>query len=871
MDTTETSAGGFATTLRRRRLVARLSQERLAELSGLSARAIRDIERGRVARPRPESVRLIGLALGLAGAELAEFRRLAEEDYWADREPGPVPRPAVAQLPAAVAGFTGRKDDLDQLDRLLVDPRDPAGGGRIVLVSGAPGVGKTALAVQWAHQAAGWFPDGQLYVDLRGYDPDQPVAAADALAGFLRALGLAGDAIPYDLAERAAAYRTALSGRRLLVVLDNALASDQVRPLLPGSGSCPVLVTSRDSLPGLVARHGAHRLELDLLPEADAVDLVRVLVGDRAEAEPAAVRRLAEHCGRLPLALRVAAEGVLDRAAGTLTEVVAELADGPARSDLLAAGDDPRTSVESVFSWSYQRLPAGPARTFRLLAEHPGPDADLHDVAALTGADLRETRRTLAELGHAHLVESARPGVWSLHDLLRAYAADRPEAGPGERAAALGRLLDHHLAVAAAAADVLHPAERHRRPEVPAAPGPLPPLPDPAAARDRLDARLAALTAAAAVAGAARPDHAVRLAGVLDRYLLTGGHRAEGLALHTLALQSAVARGDLAAEARATMGVGTTEVQWGRIEDGARTIQRAVELAARVGETAVQARGLTNLGIALRLVGRPDEAAERFEAAIALHRRRGDLTGEARLLTNLGSLLSDRGRFAAAIEHFERSLAVFTDAGNSTGQAEASNDLGMALRSVGRLADAERAHRRSLELFRAAGAGFGEGWALAGLGDVYLDRGEPDRADEPLAQALALFRSFGLLDSQAWVLESTAIGHRLRGRFEEAVGDHEQALELARQTGWRHVQARCLNGHGDTLRAAGRPAEAADRYAAALAEATAIGNPYEELRAQRGLAAVHAAAGAAGPAAAARDRAAALAAEMGLPAGGDLV
>ena len=271
MDTTETSAGGFATTLRRRRLVARLSQERLAELSGLSARAIRDIERGRVARPRPESVRLIGLALGLAGAELAEFRRLAEEDYWTDREPGPVPRPAVAQLPAAVAGFTGRKDDLDQLDRLLVDPRDPAGGGRIVLVSGAPGVGKTALAVQWAHQAAGWFPAGQLYVDLRGYDPDQPVAAADALAGFLRALGLAGDAIPYDLAERAAAYRTALSGRRLLVVLDNALASDQVRPLLPGSGSCPVLVTSRDSLPGLVARHGAHRLELDLLPEADAV------------------------------------------------------------------------------------------------------------------------------------------------------------------------------------------------------------------------------------------------------------------------------------------------------------------------------------------------------------------------------------------------------------------------------------------------------------------------------------------------------------------------------------------------------------------------------------------------------------------------
>ncbi|HZB51280.1 MAG TPA: AAA family ATPase, partial [Mycobacteriales bacterium] len=278
----------FPGALRRRRLAARLSQERLAELSGISARAIRDMERGRVCRPRPESVRLLGAALGLTGSDLVDFRRLADDAYWADRGPGAAPArsPAVAQLPAAVAGFTGRRDDLDRLDRLLAGPHE-AGSGRVVLVTGPPGVGKTALAVQWAHRAAGAFPDGQLHVDLRGYDPDQPVTAAEALAGFLRALGVTGDAVAYDLAERAATYRTLLAERRLLVVLDNALSTEQVAPLLPGTGSCPVLVTSRGSLPGLVARHGAYRLKLGLLPEPDAVDLLRVLIGDQVAAEPA--------------------------------------------------------------------------------------------------------------------------------------------------------------------------------------------------------------------------------------------------------------------------------------------------------------------------------------------------------------------------------------------------------------------------------------------------------------------------------------------------------------------------------------------------------------------------------------------------------
>jgi hypothetical protein len=331
-----------------------------------------------------------------------------------------------------VHAFTGREEELIELDRLLATTEHAGSTWEptavvIAAVSGTAGVGKTALAVRWAHRARSRFPDGQLYVDLRGYDPEQPVSAADALGGFLAALGVAAHEIPPAVDDRAARYRTEITGRRMLVMLDNAATVDQVRPLLPGAASCFVLVTSRDSLAGLIARHGAHRIELDLLPLPDAVTLLRTLLGRRVLAEPAAAATLAEQCARLPLALRVAAELAASRPAASLGQIVADLADHRHRLDLLDAGGDRHTAVRTVFSWSYRHLPAQAARAFRLLGLYPGSDLDPQAAAALTDTSVDGARQLLDLLARAHLIQPARRHAsdtsrYGMHDLLRAYA-----------------------------------------------------------------------------------------------------------------------------------------------------------------------------------------------------------------------------------------------------------------------------------------------------------------------------------------------------------------------------------------------------------------------------------------------------------------
>jgi DNA-binding SARP family transcriptional activator len=413
----------------------------------------------------------------------------------------PVPR----ELPADVDAFTGRAGELAELDRLLevaaqAGRHHPEGAGPapvvISAVTGGAGVGKTALAVHWAHRVRDAFPDGQLYVNLRGYDPGEPMTAADALAGFLRALGVTDQDMPADVDERAARYRSILDGRRTLVMLDNAAAAEQVRPLLPGSPSCFVVVTSRDSLAGLVARHGAQRLDLDLLPPDEAATLLRALIGARVDADPDAAATLAQQCARLPLALRVAAEFVATRPALTLAQLAAEQ-----RS--LDAGGDFRTDMRSVFSWSYRHLPADAARAFRLMGLHPGPDFDAYAARALIGGSLEKARDLLDLLACAHLIHPAQPGRYGMHDLLRAYArhlavtqdpvtqdpvtqdSATRDAGAlstradNEKQAALTRLLDYYLAAAAAAMDTALPAERNRRPRVAPPNSPIPPMTGP--------------------------------------------------------------------------------------------------------------------------------------------------------------------------------------------------------------------------------------------------------------------------------------------------------------------------------------------------------------------------------------------------------
>jgi hypothetical protein len=328
-------------------------------------------------------------------------------------------------LPADVAGFTGRGEELCELDRLLDESDvDSAGAGVLITVSGAAGAGKTALALRWAQRGRQRWPDGQLYLDLRGCDPDPPVEPADALARLLAGLGLPTSEIPADAADRAARYRTETSGRRMLVLLDNAASTDQVRPLLPGGMSGAVLVTSRDTLPGLVARHGARRVDLDLLPLADAILLLRELVGARVAAEPSAARALAEQCARLPLALRIAAEVAISQPTRPLRALVADLTDPARRLDLLDAGGDARTGLRAVFGWSYRRLDPDQAEAFRRLGAHPGP-FDLATAERVLPAGGGQARALLDALARAHLLEPVPPR-WQMHALLRAYAAGLP-------------------------------------------------------------------------------------------------------------------------------------------------------------------------------------------------------------------------------------------------------------------------------------------------------------------------------------------------------------------------------------------------------------------------------------------------------------
>jgi DNA-binding SARP family transcriptional activator len=417
---------------------------------------------------------------------------------------GPHAAPPPRELPADVSAFTGRVAELRRLDRLMTG-RDARAGRApaavISAVSGTAGVGKTALAIHWAHQVADRFPDGQLHVNLRGYDPARPMTAADALAVFLRALGVPDEEIPAGEDRRAARYRSLLAGKRMLVVVDNARTAEQVRPLLPGAATCAMVVTSRDSLAGLVARDGAARLDLDLLPLDDAVSLLRELIGARADADPPAAAELARQCSRLPLALRVAAELAAARPDVPLLDLIAELADEQRRLDVLDADGDPRTAVGTVFSWSYQHLDPGLARAFRLTSLHPGPDFESQAVAALVATTLDLARRLLEALARAHLIHPTGPGRYGMHDLLRVYGRGLTEAEEGEEQAreALARLTDHYVHAAASAMD-----------------GPYPPVaPAPAVTEPMvttpgwLDEQRALLIAAAAEF--AGPRHATRL------------------------------------------------------------------------------------------------------------------------------------------------------------------------------------------------------------------------------------------------------------------------------------------------------------------------------------------------------------------------
>ncbi|QKV96980.1 tetratricopeptide repeat protein [Streptomyces sp. NA02950] len=719
----------------------------------------------------------------------------------------PVP-PSVAvppaQLPADVFGFTGRSAELSLLDRPWAGDQRPDGRApepatmAISVISGTAGVGKTALAVHWAHRARHRFPDGQLYVNLRGYDPDRPLSSGDALTRFLHALGLSGRHIPLDPDERASRYRTEMADRRMLVVLDNALSVEQVRPLLPGTPPCAVLVTSRDSLAGLVALHGAQRLELGPLLPTEATSLLRLLIGDRAQTDHTSSAVLAEQCARLPLALRVAAELAATRPGVTLSELVAELSDQQQRLESLDAGGDSRATVRSVFFWSYRHLPPATARTFRLLALHPGPDLSVHATAALTGESVDQAGRQLALLARAHLVQSAGAGRFAMHDLLRAYAGRMSLARdtPEDRRAAGTRLFDHYLAAATVAMDTLYPAERHHRPGSAPTAASVPPMQGQEAARAWLSAEIPVMSSVCAMAmDGRRAAYAVRLAAVLFRHL-DGGHHMEALSFHTHALRA----------------------------------------AEHIGDRAGQAHALTNLGVVHWRLGTYRSAAVHLRQALALHRESGDRPGQARTLSNLGNVHWRSGDHRSAAHCHQQALSLYEELGDQVGQARTLTNLGNVCQRQGEYDLAAAYQRQALDLHGVTGDQIGRARTLTSLGNVCLHQGRYEAAADHHGQALELFRRFGHQGGQAYAMTGLGDVFVRQGLPLVAADHHRQALRLFRTIGERYGEASALNGLGEALRGAGRPAEAVVYHVRAEAVAASTGERDEQARAQLGAA-----------------------------------
>jgi DNA-binding SARP family transcriptional activator len=719
---------------------------------------------------------------------------------------GAIPGPAVPrELPGPVPQFTGRAAELADLTGML----ERAGAQRprtlvISAIAGMAGVGKTALALQWAHQVADRFPDGQLHVNLRGYDPGQPMPAADALAGFLRSLGLAEAEIPAETAERAARYRSLLAGRRMLIVIDNARDADQVRPLLPGSPSCAAVVTSRDALTGLVARDGARRLDLDLLPPADAVALLRALIGERVDAEPEATATLAGYCGRLPLALRVAAERAVASPRVSLADATSQLADQHERLDLLDAAGDRLTAARAVFWWSVRHLDDEAARAFRLLGLHPGTGFDAYAAAALTDTTLRQARWLLDRLARAHLIQRAGKGRYGMHDLLRAYAADQAAGRDSEleRRAALTRLFDHYLAIAAVAAGTLFPGDPDQ-PALPGPAGPVPPVTSPAAALAWLDGQRSTLVAVAAhAADHGWPGHAIGLAGTIFRYLDVG-HFTDAAAMHGHARRAAVRAGDRAAEAAALTMLGAADAARGRLRQATSHLEQALAMCREDGDRIGEARALGNLGMAGYCQGRYQQATGCHQKALAIYLEAGDHAGEARELHGLGVVDLRQGRYEQAAGHLRRSLALFHDGGLQSGEAH----------------------------------------VLGHLGELELRQGRHARAVGLLRRSLELGREIGSRSCEARALTCLGVSELRQGRGRQSIGHLRRSLALHSQAGNYSGQAEALNGLGEAFLAASQAGQASARHAAALALAIRCGDSNEQARAHSGLASACQAAG----------------------------
>ncbi|GGP44434.1 ATP-binding protein [Saccharothrix coeruleofusca] len=689
----------------------------------------------------------IVIALGASPAEQAlwgeAWFRVAEHVHQS-RKPAPTDRPVPRQLPAAPRPFTGRERELAALDEAH---RAAPGADALVVAAlgGAGGIGKTWLALHWAHRNLHRFPDGQLYVNLHGFDPSgTPVPPGVAVRGFLDALGVPAAVIPADLDAQVGLYRSLVAGRRMLVLLDNARDFAQVEPLLPGSATGTVLVTSRQKLPGLVSTYGARPVNVDVLTGQQARELLaRHLGADRVAAEPAAVEAIIGTCAGLPLALGIVAARAATEPDLPLAVFARELARSLDALDL----DGPATGLRATFSWSYRELPAEAARALRLLGACHCPELDVAAVAALTGAEPGEAARAMAVLSRMHFAHRTPDDRFHIHDLVRAYAADLAASTEPPRvlAAALERLVEHFLRRASAAMDAIAPYERLHRPEVP---GPAAPPPDYDQALAWLDAERHNLVA---LAGRGRPEQTGRLSTTLHRYFVVGAHFTDAISVHSKALAVAT---DLAQRSNALRHLGAVHRWLGDYGRALEYNEQAAELGRELGDSRLEHAAVNNIGIIHERTGRHEQALDHYQQVLKYADDAEDHFAQGTVLHNMGSLYRRMELHEEALAHFRAALAV----------AREYDDHNL------------------------------EGFTLADLGRLHLQLGQTAEALDYLDQALALAKKHNDRSLQTEVLNGLGELHHAQGELSSALAYHREALVLAENIGRSGERTRAEQG-----------------------------------------------------------------------------
>ena len=654
----------------------------------------------------------------------------------------PFSRHSTSQLPGVTSRFVGRVVEIGLLSELLGDVGSSGGMVVVSAINGMAGIGKTTLALHWAHQVADRYPDGQLYVNLRGFDPcDSPMRPAEAVRGFLAALGVDPAGLPVGRDVQSALYRSVLTGRRVLIVLDNARDTDQVRPLLPGSPGCLVIVTSRNRLTGLVATEGARPVHLGLLGPAESHELlVRHLGEDRVAAEPAAVAEIIGRCAGLPLSLAIVAARAGDDPHLPLRDLAAELNDTYNYLNALDAGDS-MADVRSVFSWSYKALSPSSARLFRLLGVHPGPDITIAAAASLSLTAPGAARRELGTLAQAHLVTQHVAGRYTFHDLLRAYASDQAGAidTDTERAEALHRAVDHYLHTAHAAALMLDP----HRPDVDL------PQPPPGLAVETItdyDCALKWFTderaVLLAVLNQARAEglhtQVWKLAWCLTDFFDRNGDWHDQAAVQRMALTAADRLADPLGRAHSSRGLAHAYVRLGRYTDAEPLYQQAVDTFATLGDRAQQAGAHLNFAWMFELTKRYDKAQQQARTGLDLYRAAGHPIGEARALNAVGWYQTLDGDHHRALRNCQDALPLLRVLDVPHDEAYTLESIGHAHQHLGNHTEAAHCYQEALAIFNRLGDHLYAAKIHDRLGDLYKNSGDPTTAREHWNHALTI-------------------------------------------------------------------------------------------------------------------------------------